>query len=244
MADHDTTPITETTPEPAGGNGVDGAVEADDTTEAGALAEVAEHTTTHTTHTSDDHQNGEHTSTNGEHATTTESSTTPPPPSDDQIVDAMREIIKSHNVSEITLRMLMGLLEKEFNQELTSRKAFVKEKIGVLVAEQSGEGEGEEEEEEEGEGEEAAGEEADTNGDEEGEGKEPEGLLRMLLHIFMNIINYHYRPQDEQIRGGSAEVADGTDKAWAWDGEGYKRQGEWSCTSQAYQTKETQVNRW
>eukprot|EP00026_Physarum_polycephalum_P012286 Phypoly_transcript_12580.p1 GENE.Phypoly_transcript_12580~~Phypoly_transcript_12580.p1 ORF type:complete len:352 (+),score=117.99 Phypoly_transcript_12580:41-1057(+) len=112
--------------ETAGSNGVADALVAADTTEAGALAELVQ--------TSEDSQPTTTT-------TTTTTTSSPQPPTDEEIVEAMRDIIKDVNVGEITLRVLMALLEKKFSQELTSRKGFVKEKIGVLIAEQAAAGE-------------------------------------------------------------------------------------------------------
>ena len=189
MADHLTTTMHEPVPDmpapqPATENGSNGVVEvvpaivdgvsADDATEAGALAEVAQ---PDYKQVKDEPAPSTDTTT-----TTTTTTTTPPqPPSDDQIVDAMRGIIKSHDVGEITLRVLMGLLEKEFQQELTSRKGFVKEKIGILLAEQqSGEADASEEVEVGGEGDDAEVDEepeadAEANGD-EGAEEESEGM--------------------------------------------------------------------
>lgn len=71
------------------------------------------------------------------------------------------------------------MLEKEFSQDLTSRKAFVKEQIGVLLAEKEAEGEGEGEEAEGGETNGEKEEEDAKKGDKEA-GKSPLHILPII----------------------------------------------------------------
>jgi hypothetical protein len=169
-----------------GSNGVADAVVADDNTEAGALAELA--------------QTPIDTQPSKEAETAAIATFTPQIPTDDEIVEAMRDIIKDVNVGEITLRVLMALLEKKFSKDLTSRKGFVKEQIAVLIAEQAGEEE--EVAEEVAEAVKEAGEEAgevEEAGEEEAQTNEGEGLLlfypaHYYYYFFLNYIDYFITP--------------------------------------------------
>lgn len=111
----------------------------------------------------------------------TTSSTSSSLPTDEQITEAMRGIMKGQDTNTITLRMLVEQLGKKFEQDLSSKKTFIKETIPVLlqeIQEQNGEGEGEDDAEAE--------EEAEAEGEEKGDAEDKEeGLLFSLLsHIY------------------------------------------------------------
>jgi DEK C terminal domain len=144
--------LNETSAEPAD-SGVDAtvpseAIEQDTPADSSSVDATAAPDTTSTedsTTTSNDHK---------------EESVEKPLPNEDEIIEAMRKLLKGLDLSSVTLRSLLGLLEKEFGQDLSHKKAFVKEKIPLLVSEVS----------------EAASEEKDEDDEADKEDKETKGM--------------------------------------------------------------------